>query len=401
MKFRNLANIEASIAGMFARVDLGKADIFAFQVNRTGDGDAVGTFIGLREYRDGQGVIFVRKPESFMLRFRQLPNLNKMRFQYQMYLDHIRVADVPRGTDRPNDDVCVVSWEIDCPDVLKAVADNLDKIHGKQFDPSDHGRLPIGEWDPKARKVDSSDLCRQFNWFEPEWLQYEPVPGLVIKHSRTREQEIARLEISALRALGASRRTVKDIYECLAEAANIAWVNIDRGSEEEKRLMVSLVSMLKEEVIACDVTHQNTPMESSFRCDAAQALEWALTKRAYWLWELDRKKEADALATKLAMLRLELIQHYNAKRLLFMRPGTDEMGKAVLAFTCLRLARVIRRTKFNQESLEVKLLQAQAAELRKNLKPYESETLEKWLATEPALPYRITGAGHHFGHYDW
>jgi len=378
---------------MFGRVELAKAKIFAFQVIGNERDDRNVNVIGIKQYRQGQAAVFVRNHTSWTVLFRNPVDACTLRREQA----GDTITDVnERYIDRAqaNDQV-----------QLERLSAALDKFSGRQLDPADHGRQPIGEtYDPNFPKCDPTDVLQKFDWFDRDWLLlYEPAPGQIVKHSRTVEQEIARLEITALRSLGRSIGTIDARYECDAEAANIAWVNIDRGGEEHKHIMASIAALLKDEVRLTEAELDRTHVDDTVtRCEIAQRFEWLLIKRVYWLCELDRKKEAESLANKAALVRLELVGAYNFARLKYMRDAaTNEEHRMRLAFVCTRLARVIRRMAPNVAFAQVKLLQDQAASAKNALSPLVQNQLEQKLAQDPALPYHMSGAGHKFGHYDW
>jgi hypothetical protein len=402
MNFRNLTGVEASIATMFGRVELAKAKIYAFQIIGNKCGDVNVNVIGIKQYRDGQAVVFVRNPSSWTAIFRKPADQCALRWENAGSANDLFVLG-------PSDVRHVTGFQAIGQYALDRLSSALDKVHGKQFDPADHGRQPHDErYDPNFPTCDPSDLLEKLPGYDPEWIPlYEPAPGQVVKHSRTVEQEIARLEITALRSLGRSREsslgTASDIYECDAEAANIAWVNIDRGGEEHKRIMASIAALLKDEVRLTEAALDSTHVDDTVtRCEIAQRFEWLLEKRMYWLWELDRKKEAESLANKAALVRLELTGAYNFARLKYMRDAaTNEEHRMRLAFVCTRLARIIRRMHKNQQAIEVKLLMDLAAAAKDALSPFVQNQLAHMLKQDPALPYYNSGAGHKFGHYDW
>jgi hypothetical protein len=374
---RNLANIEASIANMLARVELLKADVFTFEVMRIAKTEMQCNIIGLREYKNKQGAIFVRQPDHWLVSLRNpIPIVTGL--------------DAGIRFEKPDSIAtftCIA--EVSTQEGLECLVRYLDKISGEQLD------LSVKAYP----RVDSTDLCQHFTWFDSRELLFLPI--VYEKHSRGKENVLGRLLVTGLRNLGRARGSAREIEECEIEAADIAWRDIDIGGPEHIRIQSSLASQMKYQMRLLQHLLDETRQDEEGRLKVVQELEWTQIKLIHWLWRLDRKKEAESVGKKIAMLRLELIQYYSARRIELEQQNTESWDRIVeLSLVCRRFARLCAR--MEQYSAASQLM-AEAEQYRQMLPEAFQAKLGAELACDSKLPppWHASGQGHQFGHYDW
>jgi hypothetical protein len=353
MRNRNLAGVADSTANMFVRVELAKAGISAFFVERRCEREVKSTIVGFMYFDNGLMVSFDRAWYYWVVKLSRPVDFEAASKFNCTWAPEVRVDGFAGGTEPAKSGVS--SYHVDSQEGLNALVQFLIELNGNP-----KAGLPMGDYE--------SESVIAFKQFEAATLNN--YPGMSFHPAPSTTTALVELEIAALLLLGGDSEHIVNNHK---EAINLAARFCGPKSERLRGLRCELATVLRSQIrykaayyIGGSTDRQVT--ESYIQgCD----LHDLLTMRMKLLRQVGRYKEAQAVKAyrdnQIAPQLVVDIRAY-AKQLESSKssPGQTDSVNYRRAFATWRLG-MVQRTWGNHE-LANQLLK-EARQLARKLSP--------------------------------
>jgi hypothetical protein len=280
MRNHNLAGVAATTANMFVRVELAKAQIPAFHVERRCKREVLASVVGSMRFHNGLKVTFNRAwyywevKLSRPIKFEDACRLN------ESWKEQIRVDGFAGGTEPRQSGVS--SYHVDSQAGLNTLVQFIAELNGT----------------PAAWLPDSDNARERmitFQRFETETLDIHP--GHTFCHPPATEHQTAELEIGALLLLGgSSERIIANHKDAINIAVEFFGADSTRAIKVRKELATVLRSQIAHKASYYSDSTDRRIIDSYF---SGTQLHDVMTLRITLLKQVGRHKEARSVQASL------------------------------------------------------------------------------------------------------